>query len=199
MSTSLVDAARLARWLLGENPDLLKSPAPGDPWRVNVERLRQITERKIGRSIEVRLAEDPGNMNGLVLDLSDTAVILVAQRHSENTCWIRMTMAKELLHLYTQRMLNGRTNLNVDLIAARDCRVTLPSIRGDMHDEAFCFFAALELLLPPHWRGDISDARHRNGLTNYQIACRCRVPQSIIEFYFDRGYGETSVKANQET
>lgn len=196
MPLTLVDAARLARSLHEDHTDL--RPKIGDDrFRVHVGHLRDLTEKKIGRPISVRIANDPGCMNGMVLDLADKAVILVSQRHSENPCWIRMTVTKELVHLYSGHMLDGGGSLNMDLVAARDCRIDIPSIHDDMHIEKFCFYAALEILLPYEWRGAFSDAFRVEKLTPYLLACNCRIPQTLVTYFFDRGFAEKSLEANQ--
>lgn len=197
MTLTLVDAARFAQNLHSQHPELFVKGQP-DPMRVDVRALRLLTEKKIGRPITLELANDEqGLMNGLVLDLAEKAVVLISQRHADNPCWCRMTATKEIVHLYNGLLLDGGNSLNLDIIAARDCRIDIPAIDQELHQEKFCFFAAIEILLPQFLRGELSDAHHVHQLSPNKIATQCRVPQTIITYYFERHYAECSLEANR--
>ena len=116
---------------------------------------------------------------------------------AKNTCWTRMAYAKELAHIY-MGFVNGYESLDMLLTAARTARQNLPAHNNEEvpNDEMFCFYLAIELLIP--W-GDLRNEAmdmHKNNRSFYEIAKRFMVPEWIVAHFFDGGWSERSWHGN---
>lgn len=117
---------------------------------------------------------------------------------AKNTCWTRMAYAKELAHIYMGFVNGEYENLNMLLTAARTARQNLPAHNNEQvpNDEMFCFYLAIELLIP--W-GDLRNEAmdmHKNARSFYEIAKRFMVPEWIVSHFFDGGWAERSWSGN---
>ena len=133
--------------------------------------------------------------HGAVWAYKDHALIEIA---ANNTCWTRMTYAKELAHIY-MGFIDEYENLDLLLTAARTARQNLPPHNNEKvpNDEMFCFYLAIELLLP--W-GDLRDEAmdmHKANRTPYEIAKRFMVPELIVSHFFDGGWCKRSWEGNR--
>lgn len=118
---------------------------------------------------------------------------------AKNTCWTRMAYAKELAHIYLGFVNGEYENLDMLLTAARTARQNLPAHNNEEvpNDEMFCFYLAIELLLP--W-GDLRDEAmdmHDKGKTHYEIAKRFMLPEWIVSHFFDGGWCSRSWEGNR--
>lgn len=124
--------------------------------------------------------------HGSVWAYKDHAQIEIA---ANNVCWTRMTLAKELAHVY-MGFVDEYQTLDLLLTASRTARQNLPEHNNEVvpNDEMFCFYLALELLLP--W-GDLRDAAmemHAKNRTSYEIAKRFMLPELMVKHFFDGGW-----------
>jgi hypothetical protein len=189
---SFADAVRMASEFLDVHPDLL-TDGHAEPWRVNVERFIGIIEQERGCKVSIKLATNPTErLHGSVMTGQGKAIILVDAKHAENECWQRMVTVKELMHVLIGKHCNGSA-LTTELMSAKTCWSLVTDINVDLHCEVYCFCAAVELLIPRKFRGQISDAFHKQNQTHLAIAKSCKVPAAIIRHYFE-GFGELSSK-----
>ena len=132
--------------------------------------------------------------HGSVWAYKDHAQIEIA---ANNVCWTRMTLAKELAHVY-MGFVDEYQTLDLLLTASRTARQNLPEHNNEIvpNDEMFCFYLALELLLP--W-GDLRDEAmdmHRKNCTFYEIARRFMLPELMVKHFFDGGWCTRSWDGN---
>ena len=132
--------------------------------------------------------------HGAVWAYKDHAQIELA---ANNTCWTRMAYAKELAHIY-MGFVHEYDGLDLFLTAARTARQNLPANNNEKvpNDEMFCFYLAVELLIP--W-GDLRDEAmdmHAKGRTNYEIAKRFMLPELIVQHFFEGGWFRRSYEGN---
>lgn len=111
---------------------------------------------------------------------------------ANNRCWTRFVATKELAHVY-MGFAPGYLTLNLLLTAALSARQTLPEHDNDLiDDEKFCFYLAMEILLPPgKIRKEAIDMR-ASGKTSYEIAKRFLIPERIVTHFFDMGFLDRS-------
>lgn len=113
---------------------------------------------------------------------------------AENRCWLRMDLAKELAHLYVGMEQDEYHDFDLLLTASRTARDNLPAHGNEeiRDDEMFCFYLAIEVLLP--WgplRTEAMDM-HASGKTDLEIANRFKIPVRIITHFFDGGWSKWS-------
>lgn len=133
--------------------------------------------------------------HGSVWVYKDHAQIEIA---ANNACWTRMTYAKELAHIY-MGFVDKYESLDLLLTASRTARQNLPEHNNEIvpNDEMFCFYLALELMLP--WgelRNEAMDM-HRKGRTHYEIAKRFMLPELMVSHFFDGGWSVRSWNGNR--
>lgn len=124
--------------------------------------------------------------HGAVWAYRDHAQIEIA---ANNVCWTRMAYAKELAHIY-MGFVDVYESLDLLLTASRTARQNLPEHNNEIvpNDEMFCFYLALELLLP--W-GELRDEAmdmHKKNRTHYEIAKRFMLPELMVRHFFDGGW-----------
>lgn len=138
----------------------------------------------------------PESAHSAVWAYKDHAVIEIA---AKNTCWTRMAYAKELAHIYMGFVDGEYGSLNMLLTAARTARQNLPEHNNEKipNDEMFCFYLAMELMIP--WgelRNEAMEMHERNR-TNYEIAKRFKVPEWIVSHFFDGEWTRRSWDGNR--
>lgn len=113
---------------------------------------------------------------------------------AENRCWQRMDLAKELAHLYVGMDQDEYHDFDLLLTASRTARDNLPAHDNEeiRDDEMFCFYLAIEVLLPWGSLRDEAMDMHHSGKTDLEIATRFKVPVRIITHFFDGGWCERS-------
>lgn len=209
-----VDAILIAKNLFEEQPQLLNS----DKKIINVNPdIVRVINSIIGCDIQIleiktettkiagfllhRRSEDPENP---IFEDKITPQIIVPVTNS--TCWKRFAICKELMYYYIngteekawEKALKESTLTHDDLLAK------LYSISGDVWEiekedeldiERFTVCIATEVLLPWKHRGELK-AMKADGQTNRKMAERFKVPEVIIERYFETKYGVLSEECN---
>lgn len=175
-------------------------------------RLHQITEKKAADSMAmlgvvttdgrypIRVEKSSRQVeaaHGTVWAYKDYARIIIA---AENTCWTRMSVAKELAHLYIGVVEEEYPEIDMLLLAARTARQNLRGLALNdtiANDEIFCFYLAIELLLPfGDLRDELLEMRERKA-TYLEMARRFMVPERIISHFFESGWSEISWQARR--
>lgn len=196
MTLTLLSAIRSARILHKDNPQLTLSGG-----MVIVQpHLKQIALRKsieIGGPSSVLVARtqtvSEGALHSYILFRKTTAVILL--HSSANTCWSRFSIAKELLHIYTGCPHNGES-IPDRLRLAHSSRFNLPAQdNAPIDDETYCFYMALELLLPWSHRMALSDMKASGAPPRVMATC-FMIPCQVIDHFFEGGYAERSFRIN---
>ena len=175
------------------------------------QRLHQIAEQKLtdrlvnegclkpgqGATVKILQVQDLAleTVHGAVWPYSSVTNVELA---ANNRCWTRFVAAKELAHVY-MGFAPGYSSLNLLLTAALSARQTLPEHDNDLiKDEMFCFYLAMEILLPPgQIRKEAIDMRSSNK-TSYEIAKRFLIPERIVTHFFDMGFLDRSRKFRGE-
>lgn len=133
--------------------------------------------------------------HGTVWAYKTHARIIIA---SENTCWTRMSVAKELAHLYVGLVEDEYPGIDMFLLAARTARQNLSGLALNSviaNDEIFCFYLAMEILLPYGKLRDELLAMRESKATYLEMARRFMVPERIICHFFESGWSEISWQA----
>lgn len=117
---------------------------------------------------------------------------------ANNACWTRMALAKELAHVY-MGFVDEYETLDLLLTASRTARQNLPEYNNEVvpNDEMFCFYLALELLLPWGELRDEAMAMHTKNCTSYEIAKRFMLPELMVLHFFDGGWCTRSWDGNR--
>ena len=135
--------------------------------------------------------------HGTVWAYKTQARIVIA---SENTCWTRMSVTKELAHLYVGLVEDEYANVDMLLLAARTARQNLNGLAFNYlieNDEVFCFYLAIEILLPfGKLRDELLEMRKQKA-TYLEMAKRFMVPERIVCHFFESGWSEISWKARR--
>lgn len=178
--------------LKGKFPDGLKCVA--------IQPLKSIVESKIGKSITIREIAVTGDIPiyGYVEDYPDRAMIKV--KSGMRPCWLRFTLIKELLHLYSDTCADA-PNASADLLAmaARDSRYIVCRDDTTLDEETAAFYMALELAVPWSLREQFMRLRDL-GATHYQIAKAFMVPEPFISHFiegFEGNYAGLSLRLNR--
>jgi len=197
MTLSLQSAVKNARILQRDFPALI-----GGHGRFNVLpglkdiALKKSEERGGPSSVLIGQTETEcrGGLHGYIIFRDVTPVILVHKR--ETKCWTRFSVTKELLHLYMGCTANGES-INDRLMLAQDCRKNLPNNDiSPIDDETYCFYMAIELMLPWAHRDELSDM-NANNEPPLEMAKRFMIPLQIIKHYFEGEYGARSFRINR--
>ena len=138
----------------------------------------------------------PESAHSAVWAYKDHAVIEIA---AKNTCWTRMAYAKELAHIYMGFVDGEYGSLNMLLTAARTARQNLPEHNNKKipNDEMFCFYLAMELMIPWGELRNEAMEMHEKNRTNYEIAKRFKVPEWIVSHFFDDEWARRSWDGNR--
>lgn len=200
----LSNLIKTARTIHDENPSLL-----GEAGKVRVSPvLWDVAQSHAAKSLAgrinpnkegkypiriVRLGTPPIHLYSLVFYKTDCAVIELA---SMNPCWTRFCAAKELLHVYCGCS-DGVADTSVLLKAAKASRFTaLDKPTAEVDEETFCFYLAVEVMLPWPKRLMLSDMKAR-GEPILSMAQIFKIPTIIIDHYLNSGYAPLSFAANK--
>lgn len=162
---------------------------------VGIESLAQVVANETGREIQVVKVKSETDIYSQVFIYESKAVIELAPWM--NTCWNRFSIAKELVHVWlagNECLVKSDVDESLMLRLARDSRYVFASTDQALDGETAGIYGAIEFLLPWSIRKEISDQRHDNNKTNFQIAEKYLVPMVIIDQLFDLNYGEVSSK-----
>ena len=206
-----VDAVLLARDFLTNNPQLIKIPVS-----VNPEITKIIIETTPFKEIKILetltgvskiagillLTKPEDSSKNLLTDKEAIPTILLSPTSTK--CWKRFAVCKELMHMYIEqdrkelekraRRFDGKCIIsNLRHISEEFWAVNK---EDELNAEQFGFVVSMEILLPWARRIDL-DATKKEGLSNYQIANKFKVPESVIARYFDSGYRELSSESNE--
>ena len=157
------------------------------------------------RNVKVQFfkSNDFVNLQGMAIRSSKSSVDVIVPK-TATFCAERFAYVKELVHqwddVYASKDTSARALVRVIESAMRSLDVE--TIFDPLHIEKFCFFCALEILLP--W-GRNGEKRKKlieyraNGLPDLVIAQAYRVPLAVIQFISQSQYLDYSQKMNEAT
>ena len=152
---------------------------------VTVQPIKRIVEKKICKKITIHEINISGDIPiyGYVEDYADKAVIKV--KSGMRLCWLRFTIIKELLHLYSDTCADA-PNASAALLAmaARDSRYVTCTDNTTLDEETAAFYMALELTIPWVLREEFLKLREL-GATHYQIAKAFMIPEPFISHFVE--------------
>lgn len=118
---------------------------------------------------------------GYVLTKKVSAIIVY--RAALNFCWRRLTVAKELAHLFSGTVADSMTQGAAAVsFGAKESRRVIPTLETDLDAETAAFYIALEVMIPWSLRTQFNDLRSV-GATTYQIAKAFMIPQTFISHF----------------
>jgi Zn-dependent peptidase ImmA (M78 family) len=117
---------------------------------------------------------------------------------TENCCWSRFVVCKELAHLLIDTEAKHYTKNPVALVQELINKLPTTKFDHDINSEHVALFAAIEMLLPWQFRAEM-EAMFAAGRSDYEIAVQFRAPESIVNLLLKSPYSEISKKANAAT
>lgn len=158
---------------------------------------------KCNRNVDVKFFKslDFVNLQGMAVRPSGSKVDVIVPAKA-TFCMERFTYVKELVHQWDDSYASKDTTARalVHVIESAMRSLGAETIYEPLHIENFCFFCALEILLPWGHNGDdrktLLDYRAR-GLPDMVIAQAYRVPLAVVQFLSQCQYLELSQKTNQ--
>lgn len=198
----LCDAVNIAREIVKANPGFVV-PASTPPVYVNPE-LRTIVEKRMREahgcaSYSIAMRRFPSGQSssrGHLIRFRTRAEINVSDQC--NDCWTRFVVCKELCHLIADtedQYLSG--SLRAQLAVANRSVFQPPLHQNEQMDsETFAMHLAACVLLPWDMRSEWELMR-KNGLSNYKIAQRFKLPEAILQAFLTDQYQELWREANE--
>ncbi len=168
----------------GSNPLPIWNFQPGRGHVVNISNFRDTVARTTDSIIEVRRPpkDTPSlpSVTGFHTQQEDKHIIGISRLC--NHCWFRFSAAKELFHvLCPEPDRNGADDVVHDAHAQMDNRHSLiQDIAQPFDIEVFCYFAAIELMIPRTLRDPLISLRNK-GLTFYDLAKFLHCPEYILK------------------
>lgn len=114
----------------------------------------------------------------------------VVYRPRLRPCWERFTIAKELLHLYSDTASTWQ-DANTLITAAKQSRELIPSESESLSDETIGFYLAMEVMVPWRLREQFLSLKDK-AATKMQIAKAFMVPLCIIDHMMSESCEEGS-------
>ena len=157
---------------------------------------------KSRRQVVVKFFKSPDfvNLQGMAVRPNGLKVDVIVPNDA-TFCAERFTYVKELVHQWEDAYASKETTAKalVRVIESAMRSLSADTIESPLHIENFCFFCALEILLPWGRNGDkrkaLLDYRDK-GLEDLVIAQAYRVPLTVIQFISQSNYLEVSRKTN---
>ena len=115
-----------------------------------------------------------------------------------NHCYTRYSTTKELAHLIADQQ-PTYCDEPIELLEWAIENRDEFDLTTELHAEAFCYFVALEILLPWKYRKIVHQMEERQTYgedTRLEIADLFKVPEKMIRRYFETGYCALSWKFN---
>lgn len=157
---------------------------------------------KSNRKVDVKFFRSPDfkNLQGMAIRPGVSKVDVIVPDDT-TFCVERFAYVKELVHqwedAYASKDTTAKTLVRVIESAMRSLSADM--IESPLHIENFCFFCALEILLPWGRNGDKRKTLlgyRDKGLEDMVIAQAYRVPLTVIQFISQSNYLEVSRKMN---
>jgi len=163
---------------------------------VNLNNFRDFVASQIELPIAFERAKDDGSFNA-VYGFTCIAPFqgsknehLIIGLSKKNRCWFRFTVAKELFHAL--RFAGDQNNdvLLTDTIAEAHSLMSdrldkRLSVRDILHPEMFCYYAAIELMIPLYYREAIASSVNKD-FSYYDLALFLRCPEFILREFFEK-------------
>ena len=165
-----------------------------------VPKLVQAIKRNRDVDVKFFKSHDFVNLQGMAVRPSGSKVDVIVPVKA-TFCMERFTYVKELVHQWDDSYASKDTTARalVRVIESAMRSLSADMIESPLHIENFCFFCALEILLPWGRDGDkrkpLLDYRDK-GLEDLVIAQAYRVPLTVIQFISQSNYLEVSRKMN---
>lgn len=161
--------------------------------------LLPIVQKAYGHPIEILEVEADGAvLYGDVKDYGTHAKIRFLK--GITPCWVRFTIAKELLHLYTDTTtIKGETPEHL-FASAKHARDKILTDSTPLDDEQVAFYLAVELFLPFKLRRTLLTPLwdHFGEENAYPVAKAFMCPRAVIEQVRDDRYLDLSYRINSE-
>lgn len=184
--------------IVNVNPDLVQIVTGLTGKEIKLRELGA-ESKKVAAIVLQRKSADPVN---LLMEEKLTEEILLPKNLS--TCWKRFASCKELVHIILRDGRESESKNDDGENNTSSLQDKLVSISGDfgnlkkeddLDEERYALYLAVEIMLP--W--SMRDALHKmkdDGNTHYKIADKFKVPEDVIDLYFNTSYKELSVESN---
>lgn len=164
---------------------------------IAVQPIKKLVEEKIRKKITIREINHVGDIPfyGYVEDYEDRAVIKV--KSGIRLCWLRFTVIKELMHLYSDTCADAPNAAAALLVkAARDSRYILADDNATLDAETAAFYMALEMMIPWRLREQFRQLRDFSA-TRYQIAKAFMLPEPFVAHFVEGSEGNYAGLSNR--
>jgi|ERR1035437_408144 DNA-binding CsgD family transcriptional regulator len=196
---NFVGAIRIANWIKRNNwcvstGDII-NVSEGCVWPA----FKNAVQKHHGKKIELHFRDDL-NFTSFSLVKGDPAEFFeILIPSAFNFCHRRFAICKELCHIFTDdnsvRTHDPVATLNHALQTAisvqnprRESELSPLFTYVEISSEDFCFLLALEILIPIKDRNRIITESLVEGISNYDIAVRLRIPEKLVKFYIASSY-----------
>lgn len=193
---------RQARDIHRECPSLIKDDGVVDFVKFG-NYVKQRVSAQVGDDFEIKISPSQKHLEKisgvLAVDKNKLTANIIYSK-TLNECKKRLTINKELCHLYLDPSLATKTeNLATQISQA----LTIISQHVHLHTLTFnlensAYILAVEIMLPWEKRAKLNSLKLAEDKTNYDIAAEFGVPEYVIDFYFRTLYGEMSELLNAE-
>lgn len=129
--------------------------------------------------------------DGILLRRGPAAYIYYSNKL--NRCWKRFVICKELCQMLVDERLKSYTTdieQHVDGMVNWAVEANLP-----IATDRLCMYGALEMLLPWSRRDEIQ-AMKQAGQSHFDIADRFKIPERVVDRFFNPAYIDLSTKVN---
>lgn len=162
----------------------------------------KVLELSGGETVAImRATMDLNVQRGFFLSAKNTDALLVRQHgtnviavgRSQNACWERFIVVKELMHFFdsseecTDTPKGFEENIEHMLMFSSGlCAQALAEIK--------CFWRALAVLCPEVERLDLKLQREKRHINDYGIALKLRIPEQYVKYLIDDRFPDISQK-----
>ena len=170
---------------------------------VRLSNFRDMVARETETTIDIRRPSknaDSGLASLPAFTVIDGDKHIIGISRLCNRCWFRFAATKELFHVLRPVEEDGRgfdeviEDANTQMQHRHDL---VSDISNEVDIEVFCYFAAIELLIPHSIREDLEDYRNE-GYLYFDLARALRCPEYLLKnevFSKSTGLRETSEEA----
>lgn len=155
-----------------------------------------------GIAVRVFYSTKANHVGGVALWVTPKRVDVILPAKA-TMCVKRFSVVKELLHYCDASYSNSETTSKSVIEALESAMRSFRRVDGNgdvaLHAEAFCFFAAVEMLFYWGSKGGVRKhlmELHSDNVPDMILAKLFKVPLLIEQFFFESGYSEKSLSIN---
>jgi len=161
-----------------------------------------LKERKVKVSFRRYSGSTTTNVIAMTYAIDESNYVIIYDGNATD-CKKRFAFVKELMHIYIGTVEESLTPESIELLleTASMCRRD-PLLARKMTPEDFCYFCAIETLIPygrdGNYRKKFTDLHSKLNLTPYTMAYAVKVPMTVIHYFFEceSKYAQQSMAIN---